>query len=108
MKIHKSSIIAVVWLSVIAVLLSACSLLAPQSQTRTLEGDEREAVLEYAAPMGENLITGLINRDYQTFSKDFDATMKKGMDEAAFEKLLTTLTDKLGAYQSMKSVRCCR
>lgn len=100
MKIHKSLITAVVWLSIIAMLLSACSLLAPQSQTRTLEGDEREAVLEYASPMGENLITGLINRDYQTFSKDFDATMKKGMDETAFEKLLTTLTDKLGAYQS--------
>ncbi|MFN7037463.1 MAG: DUF3887 domain-containing protein [Bellilinea sp.] len=92
----------IVWLPIIAsVLIGGCALLSPaQSKTITLEGDEREAVLEYASPMGENLIAGLINRDYPTFSKDFDAAMKKGMDEAAFEQLLSTLTDKLGAYQS--------
>jgi mRNA-degrading endonuclease YafQ of YafQ-DinJ toxin-antitoxin module len=91
----------IVGMLIIASLIGGCALLSPaQSKTVTLEGEEREAVLEYAAPMGENLISGLVNRDYATFSKDFDATMKKGMDEAAFEKLLSTLTDKLGAYQS--------
>ncbi|MEW6503227.1 MAG: DUF3887 domain-containing protein [Chloroflexota bacterium] len=92
----------ILWLTIIATyLLGGCSLLSPaQSQTITLEGEQREAVLEYASPMGENLIAGLVNRDYETFSKDFDTTMKKGMDESAFEKLLSTLTDKLGAYQS--------
>ncbi len=100
MKIHKNLSCAILCLLIISLLVSGCALFSPQSQTTTLEGEEREAVLEYANPMGENLITGLINRDYATFSKDFDANMKKGIDEAAFEKLLATLTDKLGAYQS--------
>ena len=92
MKPRQTLISSLIWVSLMSVILAACSLLAPQNQTITLEGAEREAVLEYAAPMGENLINGLITRDYPTF--------KKGMDEAAFEKLLTTLTDKLGEYQS--------
>lgn len=100
MKPRQTLISSLIWVSLLSVILAACSLLAPQNQTITLEGAEREAMLEYAAPMGENLINGLITRDYPTFSKDFDTTMKKGMDEAAFEKLLTTLTDKLGEYQS--------
>ncbi|MEW6180794.1 MAG: DUF3887 domain-containing protein [Chloroflexota bacterium] len=100
MKIPKTVITLFFWLMISSTLITACSLLSPQTQTRTLEGEERDAVLEYAEPMGENLINGLINRDYATFSKDFDETMKKGMDEAAFENLLATLTGKLGAYQS--------
>lgn len=100
MKIQKTVITLFFWLMISSTLITACSLLSPQTQTRTLEGEERDAVLEYAEPMGENLINGLINRDYATFSKDFDETMKKGMDEAAFENLLATLTGKLGAYQS--------
>ncbi len=100
MKIQKTVFTLFFWLMITSTLITACSLLSPQTQTRTLEGEERDAVLEYAEPMGENLINGLINRDYATFSKDFDEAMKKGMDEAAFENLLATLTGKLGAYQS--------
>ncbi len=82
-------------------ILSGCSLIGGgQGKTVTLEGTERDTVLDYATPMGDNLIQGIISRDYSVFSRDFDAVMKQGMDQAAFEKLLATFTDKLGGYQS--------
>ena len=81
--------------------LAACSILkAPLTQTRTLEGSERDIVLAYADSKGENLIRGMVAGDYAVFSADFDSTMKQGMDENAFNNMLVTFTGKLGQYQS--------
>lgn len=84
-----------------ALLLEGCSLVkAPLGETRTLTGAARQQVLEYAAPKAETLISGLIARDYEQFSQDFDDNMKSGMDQAAFEQLLEMLAVKLGSYRS--------
>jgi hypothetical protein len=83
------------------IILTACSVIkAPLSETRTLDGAEQQQVLEYAGPKAENLISGLIAGDYQTFSADFNQTMKEGMDTAAFDQLLDMFSTKLGSYQS--------
>ncbi|MEN4013658.1 MAG: DUF3887 domain-containing protein [Chloroflexota bacterium] len=80
------------------IVLAGCNLFGGGQVT--LEGAERDAVLAYATEMGDNLISGITSRDYSVFSRDFDAVMKDGMDEAAFQNLLVTFDEKLGAYQS--------
>ena len=98
-KTNKLMFIITTLLALIS--LTACSILkAPLTQTRTLEGSERDSVLAYADSKGENLISGMVGGDYATFSTDFDATMKQGMDENAFTDLLATFASKLGQYQS--------
>lgn len=85
----------------IALLLAGCSLVkAPLMETRTLEGEAEQRVLEYAAPKAENVITGLVAGDYDSFSQDFDEAMKNGMNQAAFEQLLEMFASKLGSYRS--------
>ena len=69
-----------------------------------LEGTERDAVLDYAQEPAENLLDGLIARDYEQFSRDFSETMKQGMDQQAFADLLAMLDNKLGTFQSSELV----
>lgn len=69
-----------------------------------LEGAERDAVLAYAREPAENLLAGLIARDYEQFSRDFSETMKQGMDQKAFADLLNMLDSKLGTFQSSELV----
>lgn len=82
-------------------LLAGCSLFkAPLTETKTLEGDEQQQVLEYAGPKAENIIAGLAAGDYQQFSTDFSDTMKQGMNQAAFDQLLDMFAARLGSYRS--------
>ena len=57
-------------------------------------------MLAYATPKADNLIKGLVDGDYAVFSADFDATMKEGMNQAAFDELRQIFADKLGSYKS--------
>ena len=96
----------------LAILLGAMLLLAAGcSAARSsiiepivLEGTERDAVLDYAQEPAENLLDGLIARDYEQFSRDFSETMKQGMDQQAFADLLAMLDNKLGTFQSSELV----
>ncbi|MHB0967758.1 MAG: DUF3887 domain-containing protein [Bellilinea sp.] len=91
--------------TVIFLLAAGCSLVrAPLIEPRVLEDAEQQKVLDYAAPASENVLAGLIARDYSQFSRDFSDAMKVGMDEAAFNELLSMLDSKLGAYQSSNLV----
>ena len=79
---------------------TGCSLIqAPLMEPRVLETSDRDAVLEYGQPASENVLAGLLARDYSQFSRDFSGEMKNGMDEAAFNELLTMLDSKLGVFQ---------
>lgn len=92
----------IIWTILAALLiLSGCSLFkAPLTEPKTLEGSQRDQVLAYANPKSENLIAGLVDGDYTVFSTDFDAAMKNGMNQAAFEQLRQMFADRLGVYQS--------
>lgn len=90
------------WLLLLtAVALTGCSIFkAPLTETRTLEGAQRDAVLAYAAPKADNVIEGLIAGDYEIFSADFSDTLKQGMDQTAFADLLGMFSVRLGSLQS--------
>lgn len=100
MKVNFTPISKLI-LPILLFVTSGCSLIrAPLMEPKVLETQERSAVLEYGQPASENVLAGLKARDYVQFSRDFSAEMKTGMDEAAFNELLTMLDSKLGAYQS--------
>lgn len=100
MKVHFSRLRTLAG-TVIFLLAAGCSLVrAPLIEPRVLEDSEQQRVLEYAAPASENVLAGLIARDYSQFSRDFSDAMKEGMDETSFNELLSMLDSKLGAYQS--------
>lgn len=93
-------------LSILILILAAgCSTVrSPIIEPVVLESNERDSVLAYAQAPGENLLNGLIARDYAQFSQDFSDTMKQGMNQQAFDGLLVMLDTKLGKYQSFDLV----
>lgn len=104
MKVHFSRLRTLAGM-IIFLLAAGCSLVrAPLIEPRVLEDSEQQRVLEYAAPASENVLAGLIARDYSQFSRDFSDAMKKGMDETSFNELLSMLDSKLGAYRSSSLV----
>ena len=70
------------------------------STAQTLEGVELDAVLAFSEPMTDNLLDGMKNGDYAFFSRDFDTTMQKAIDEKAFADLKTDRDSTLGMYIS--------
>ncbi|MHB0924271.1 MAG: DUF3887 domain-containing protein [Bellilinea sp.] len=89
----------------ILILAAGCSTVrSPIIEPVVLESNERDSVLAYAQAPGENLLNGLIARDYAQFSQDFSDTMKQGMNQQAFDGLLVMLDTKLGKYQSFDLV----
>ncbi|MHB1119421.1 MAG: DUF3887 domain-containing protein [Bellilinea sp.] len=89
----------------ILILAAGCSTVrSPIIEPVVLESNERNSVLAYAQAPGENLLNGLIARDYAQFSQDFSDTMKQGMNQQAFDGLLVMLDTKLGKYQSFDLV----
>jgi hypothetical protein len=100
MKVNFTPISKLI-MSLLLLVTTGCSLIqAPLMEPRVLETPERSAVLEYGQPASENILAGLVARDYAQFSRDFSAEMKTGMDEAAFNELLAMLDSKLGTFQS--------
>ena len=79
----------------LAGLLTACSAGTPE-----LKGDAREAVLAYAEPIADNLLTGMREGNYQQFNRDFDEKMMEAISQNEFEALTKQLGDRIGSYQS--------
>jgi len=78
-------------------ILTACS---SQPTPIPLTGTDRENVLVYSEPATNNLLTGLNNNDYPTFSRDFDDTMLKSIDAGSFSTLYNQEMTKYGKYVS--------
>lgn len=86
-------------LCALAAALASCSFM-PQAEL--VEGEEREQVTQTATPIAENLLQGLNDQDYPTFSRDFDETMKKALDQKSFDQMAATFDEKIGDYLSME------
>lgn len=76
--------------------LTACSGAKPV----TLEGTQRDDFLAKSEPIADNLMKGMVDHNYDTFSKDLSPKMLKSIDAAAFKDMLSKLDPKIGAYQS--------
>lgn len=85
---------------ILVIILSAC---APQPVALT--ADEQAAFQKISEPLADNMLAGLNQKDYPTFSKNFDEPMQAAMDEKQFNLLLIQVTDKIGAYQSRTIVQ---
>lgn len=59
-----------------------------------------ESDVSYASPLLDNMLSGIKDKDYSEFSKDFGSEMKTAMTEEAFNTLVDTLNSKIGDYQS--------
>ena len=71
------------------------------ASAKALQGSEREAVLAYSEPIADNLLQGMNAADYAAFSRDFNAQMKSGISEQAFQSnLLAAVVGKVGKYVS--------
>lgn len=65
-----------------------------------ITGAERDAVLAFAEPKTENLLNGFNADDYAMFSRDFDAAMRQGLNQSAFEQTRAQITSRVGRYIS--------
>ncbi|WP_315117283.1 DUF3887 domain-containing protein [uncultured Clostridium sp.] len=65
-----------------------------------LNEDESEKIKVKVEAVAENILQGLKEKDYESFSKDFDDDMKKTMTEELFKELHNTITPSIGKYQS--------
>lgn len=65
-----------------------------------IEGSERDRVLQQSEPIADEMFNAMNEHDYAGFSKYFDETMKKALDENAFNTMTRTFDDKIGAYLS--------
>ncbi len=79
-----------------ALLLSACS----TPEVTTLEGAEKDAVLAYAEPAADTLMTAINTQDYALFSSLMDEAMLKQFNETQFNQLCEQLIAKIGGYIS--------
>ncbi len=94
----------VLWAACIMILaLSACA-----AQPVALTADEQAAFQKISEPLADNMLAGLNQKDYATFSKNFDEPMQSAMDEKQFNLLLLQVTDKIGEYQSRQIVQMLR
>lgn len=94
----------VVWICcVMVVCLSACV-----SQPVALTTDEQAAFQKISEPLADTMLSGLNQRDYTTFSQNFDEPMQSAMDEKQFNLLLLQVSDKIGTYQSREILQMLR
>jgi hypothetical protein len=64
-----------------------------------------ESDVPYAAPLVDNVLAGIADRDYAKFSMDFSDAMKDAINEEGFPSIITTLDDSLGKYRNRTFVR---
>lgn len=76
-------------------LLAGCG-----SQSTTLTGDDRDAVLAFSEAQTDNLLAGMNANDYASFSKDFDQDMLSAISQTQFATLKKDRDAKLGLYVS--------
>lgn len=80
----------IVLLLTLALVLTGCSAGSAKDEA----GDD---IATYANPLADNLIAGILARDYATFSKDFDEAMLTGIPESGFQDLLKLFDERVGA-----------
>ncbi|MBU5485866.1 DUF3887 domain-containing protein [Clostridium sp. MSJ-11] len=66
----------------------------------TINKEEGEKIKAKVEPVAENILQSLKDKDYESFSKDFDDDMKNIMTEELFKELYDTITPSIGKYQS--------
>ncbi len=79
-------------LILLTLLLAGC---APSPDSK--KDDDGVAIKTYSDPIAENIVNGIKNRDYATFSKDFDESLKTSIPESSFGDILNLFDTKLGA-----------
>ncbi len=52
----------------------------------------------YSDPMTENVLLAIENGNYTEFSRDFDDAMKKALNLASFQQLISQFDSKIGDY----------
>jgi len=67
-----------------------------------------ESDVPYAAPLLDNLLTGLAERDYGKFSTSFSPAMKDALGEGAFSSMVAHLEETLGEYRGRTFLRAVR
>jgi len=96
MKTKNSIYFILITILLTTLVLSACG--GPQA--KPVEGAERDAVLLYSEPAADNVLLGINDSDYATFSSPFNATLAKSLNEAEFAKLQQAVLPKVGKYVS--------
>lgn len=81
-----------------AVLMTACT---GEGAAQITPSEQDLAVLEYADPVAENIMTALNTNDYSAFSRDFDTTMLGAMGETGLAQLRDSLNAQVGDFQSL-------
>ncbi len=81
-------------LTVFSLSLSGCNTPKP------LPPDQANPVLQFADPMADRVLAGMVEQDYAKFSTDFDEVMKNALAESNFTQMIDTLTKQLGAFQT--------
>lgn len=56
-------------------------------------------VKDFADPISENILTGINQRDYSVFAKDFDERLKAELPEENWESLLAAVDEQFGTYK---------
>jgi hypothetical protein len=82
-------------------ILSACS--SQPTPVYVPEGADRDAITAKTDIIIKDLITGIENKDYDTFSKHFSELMLNSIKTADMDKIYTTF-DPLGKSQSVELV----
>ena len=78
------------------IMLAALASLALASCEKGLE----ESDVPYAAPLVDNVLSGIEGRDYATFSRDFSDAMKDAIGAEGFPSVVAKMDDALGKYES--------
>lgn len=67
---------------------------------QSITGADRDAVLGYAEPITNSILTGYNNGSYAVYSKDFDEQMKNALPEKVFNQTRVLILEKIGKYAS--------
>lgn len=84
-------------------LLTSVLIFSACTPVRQLEGQDKQAVLDYADPKTHIMLVGLISGNHTAFITDFDQTMQKSMTPQSLDNLRQTLKTKAGEFQSYRS-----
>jgi Protein of unknown function (DUF3887) len=88
--------ITILFFSLLAYSATACT----ANPSKTLTGAEQDAVVTYTDPIADNLLKGMNERDYASFSRDFNDAMLKAIPESGFPALADSVLGKVGNYVS--------
>jgi hypothetical protein len=64
-----------------------------------------ESDIPFVAPMVNNVLAGIAERDYGRFSMDFSDAMKDAITEEGFPSMMAKLDDALGEFKSRTFLR---